>query len=163
LHFFALAQNSTLLFSSDSALFAQNTRGGGGAHLLQRASRRGGTLLVKLYAPQEEKGRIEVRTFTRHGRKKKAATLKVAAAQTMASRATSLRLGWDEFPTRVGVVLGHGRGKLAGVGAEIFLVDAALLINDEGHYAGIAPFVGIGDERVTGDRAPGCNCVRARL
>src|SRR6266851_566373 len=58
LHFFALAQNSTLLFSSDSALFAQNTRGGGGANLLQRASRRGGTLLVKLYAPQEEKGRI---------------------------------------------------------------------------------------------------------
>ena len=65
LHFFALAQNSTLLLSSDSALFSQNTRGGGGAHLLQRASRRGGTLLVKLYAPQEEKGRIEVRTFTK--------------------------------------------------------------------------------------------------
>ena len=31
LHFFALTQNSTLLFSSDSALFAQNTRGWGGS------------------------------------------------------------------------------------------------------------------------------------
>ncbi len=29
LHFFALAQNSTLLFSSDSTLFAKNTRGVG--------------------------------------------------------------------------------------------------------------------------------------
>ncbi len=29
LHFFALAQNSTLFFSSDSALLAKNTRGGG--------------------------------------------------------------------------------------------------------------------------------------
>src|ERR1700687_5170624 len=29
LHFFALPKNSTLLFSSDSALFAKNTRGGG--------------------------------------------------------------------------------------------------------------------------------------
>ena len=29
LHFFALTQNSTLFFSSDSALFVQNTRGGG--------------------------------------------------------------------------------------------------------------------------------------
>jgi len=29
LHFFALAQNSTLFFSTDSALFAQNTAGGG--------------------------------------------------------------------------------------------------------------------------------------
>src|SRR6202158_135495 len=30
LHFFALPKNSTLLFSSDSALSAKNTRGGGG-------------------------------------------------------------------------------------------------------------------------------------
>jgi len=112
---------------------------------------------------RKRKGGLKSAPSQRHGRKKKEAALKVAAAQTMASRATSLRLGWDEFPTRVGVVLGHGRGKLAGVGAEIFLVDAALLINDEGHYAGIAPFVGIGDERVTGDRVPGCNCVWAGL
>src|SRR6266481_8634565 len=31
LHFFALTKNSTHFFSSDSALFAKNTRGGGGA------------------------------------------------------------------------------------------------------------------------------------
>src|SRR5229473_415735 len=31
LHFFALTKNSTHFFSSDSALFAENTRGGGGA------------------------------------------------------------------------------------------------------------------------------------
>src|SRR6266403_2619780 len=34
LHFFALPKNSTLLFSSDSALFAKNTRGGGRGALL---------------------------------------------------------------------------------------------------------------------------------
>ncbi len=34
LHFFAPTKNSTLLFSIDSALFAQNTRGGGGDPLL---------------------------------------------------------------------------------------------------------------------------------
>ncbi len=38
LHFFALAQNSTLLFSSDSALFGKNTRGWG-ALLSPRAPR----------------------------------------------------------------------------------------------------------------------------
>ncbi len=35
LHFFARHKNSTLLFSCDSALFAQNTRGWGGGHSSQ--------------------------------------------------------------------------------------------------------------------------------
>jgi hypothetical protein len=39
-HSFALTQNTTLLFSSDSALFAQNTRGGrGGCQFLSSATR----------------------------------------------------------------------------------------------------------------------------
>src|SRR5260370_2695887 len=97
---------------------------------------------------RKRKGGLKSAPSQRHGRKKKAAALKVAAAQTMASRATSLRLGWDEFPTRVWVVLGHGRGKLALVGAEIFLEDAAMRIICDGHSERNTQYGTIGCERL---------------
>ena len=56
-----------------------------------------------------------------------------------------------QFPGRVGVVLGHCRRERASVGAKIFLIDAALLVDDEGHHTGIAPIVGISDQRVAGN------------
>ena len=64
-----------------------------------------------------------------------------------------------------GCTCGHGGGELRSVRADIFLLDAALLIDDEGHYSGVVPFVGIGNERVPGDHvaiddvavsSPGC-------
>ena len=41
-------------------------------------------------------------------------------------------------PRRIWIVFFHSRGELTSSGAEIFLVYAALLVDDERHYAGLA-------------------------
>ena len=67
-HSFALfctrAKLNSFIFKRFRTLCTKHPGWGWGEPLAARL-RRGGTLLVKLYAPQEEKGRIEVRTFTK--------------------------------------------------------------------------------------------------
>src|SRR5579884_2043790 len=54
-------------------------------------------------------------------------------------------------PRRIGIVGGHGAGDGRGFWPEVFLINLALLIYDERHYAGIAPFGRPCDQSKTGD------------
>src|ERR1700676_4353365 len=65
-----------------------------------------------------------------------------------------LRRGFYALPGRVGVVLAHGAGEFGGVGTQVLFVDATLLVDDESHYAGIAPLGWIRHESVAGDHVP---------
>src|SRR5579859_4438910 len=62
-----------------------------------------------------------------------------------------LRIRVDELPGHIRIVLGDCRGERVRVGAEVLLVNTALLVNDKSHYAGIAPFIGIGNQGMAGD------------
>ena len=57
-------------------------------------------------------------------------------------------------PSRVRVAGGHGLGEGGSLGAEVFLIDLASLVDDEGHHPGVAPFGGPGDQREARDHLP---------
>src|SRR5712691_5223867 len=65
-------------------------------------------------------------------------------------RGRACLLLFDQRPARVRVVFGDG-GDRRGIRAEVFLVDPALVIDDESHHAGAAPLGGPRDQRVAGD------------
>ena len=56
-------------------------------------------------------------------------------------------------PGGVGVVGGQGGGEGGGFWAEVFLPDFALLVDNESHHAGIAPFLRPGDQGETSQHA----------
>src|SRR5712691_1782172 len=66
-------------------------------------------------------------------------------------RGRACLLLFDQRPARVRVVFGDGGGDRRGIRAEVFLVDPALVIDDESHHAGAAPLGGPRDQRVAGD------------
>src|SRR5262245_66481876 len=57
----------------------------------------------------------------------------------------------DLVPAAVGVEGGHARRDLSGAGAEIFLVDPALVVHQERHHAGVPVFGGPGDQGEAAD------------
>src|SRR5215468_12437627 len=59
----------------------------------------------------------------------------------------------DLLPRTVGVVGFNRRGQLLGFVAKIALVDDAVLVHNERHYAGISVFSGIGQESETADQS----------
>lgn len=56
-----------------------------------------------------------------------------------------------QLPGRIRIVRNHGRGDFLGVRAEVFFVNAALLVDDEGHDTRLAPIGWIGHQRVARD------------
>src|SRR2546422_8419839 len=58
---------------------------------------------------------------------------------------------FDQLPARVRVVFGDGGGNCRSIRAEVFLIDPALVIDDESHHAGAAPLGGPRDQSVAGD------------
>src|SRR6266852_2373100 len=58
---------------------------------------------------------------------------------------------FDQLPARVRVVFGDGGGNRRGIRPEVFLIDPALVIDDESHHAGAAPLGGPRDQSVAGD------------
>src|SRR5713226_4581549 len=58
---------------------------------------------------------------------------------------------FDQLPAWVRVVFGDGGGDRRSIRTEVFLIDPALVIDDESFHAGAAPLGGPGDQRVAGD------------
>src|SRR6185436_19085500 len=54
-------------------------------------------------------------------------------------------------PRRVGIVCRHRFGDLRRILPEVLLINAALLVDDEGHHAGLAVFGGPGHQREATD------------
>src|SRR2546427_4308042 len=66
-------------------------------------------------------------------------------------RGRACLLLFDQLPARIRVVFGDGGGDCRSIRAEVFLIDPALVIDDESHHAGAAPLGGPRDQRVAGD------------
>src|SRR5712692_4292713 len=66
-------------------------------------------------------------------------------------RGRACLLLFDQRPTGVRVVFTDGRGDRRGIRAQTFLVDPALVIDDESLHAGAAPLGGPRDQSVAGD------------
>ena len=66
-------------------------------------------------------------------------------------RRTDGELLVHRIPSIVGIVLGHGRCKGLSVGAEVFLVDDAILIHDKGHHARSPVLRWVCDKRESAD------------
>src|SRR2546426_6192950 len=62
---------------------------------------------------------------------------------------------FDQLPARIRVVFGDGGGDCRSIRAEVFLIDPALVIDDESHHAGAAPLGGPRHQRGAGDHVAG--------
>ena len=62
-------------------------------------------------------------------------------------------------PRAVGRIRGHVLGNIKGRGPEVLLIDLALLVDDEGHYARVAPLGRPGNERKSCDHVAVDNVV----